>query len=92
VLNGEFHRLVLAAAGSPRLTAAMKAASGIPRSFRTIFWGRAELREQSLFCHRQLVAALCAHRPDLAEAVMRMHILGAREFLRDVDEGRADAG
>ena len=90
-LNEEFHRLVLGAAGSPRLTAAMKAATGIPRAFRTIFWGRHDQRDQSLFCHRQLVAALRAHRPELAEAVMRMHILGAKEFLMDVHDGDDEA-
>jgi DNA-binding GntR family transcriptional regulator len=46
---------------------------------------------QSLFCHRELVAALAAGRPALAEAVMRMHILGAREFLVEVT-GREQPG
>lgn len=85
-LNEEFHRLVVGAAGSPRLAAAMRAATGIPRAFRTTFWSSEDQRRQSLFCHRQLVAALRAGRPDLAEAIMRMHILGAKEFLMDVSE------
>jgi DNA-binding GntR family transcriptional regulator len=89
-LNEEFHRLVLQSAGSPRLSAAMKAATGIPRAFRTIFWSREDQRRQSLFCHRQLVAALRAHRAEVAEAVMRMHILGATAFLKDVNHGHDD--
>ena len=37
------------------------------------------------------LSALRARRPDLAEAVMRMHILGAKEFLLEVmrDDGAA---
>ena len=41
-------------------------------------------RTQSLFCHRELARALRTRNAGLAEAVMRMHILGAKEFLIDV--------
>ena len=81
VFNEEFHRIIIEAAESPRLVAAMRAVAGIPREFRTAFWANDEQRAQSLFCHRELVAALDAKQPELAEAVMRMHILGARDFL-----------
>ena len=37
-LNEEFHRIILEAAGSPRLEVAMRAATGIPRTFRSVFW------------------------------------------------------
>src|SRR3954466_1230640 len=37
VANEHFHRIILEAAGSPRLTVAMRAATGIPRSFRSAF-------------------------------------------------------
>lgn len=82
--NEEFHAIVTEAAGSPRTAAAMGAVAGIPRAFRTAFWRSEAQRAQSLFCHRELVAALRAHRPELAEAIMRMHIVGAREFLTEV--------
>src|SRR6201999_1561757 len=36
--NEAFHRTITAAAGSPRLSTAMRAASGIPRGFRSRFW------------------------------------------------------
>lgn len=81
VFNEEFHRIVVEAADSPRLTAAMRGVAGIPREFRTAFWASDEQRAQSLFCHRELVVALAARQAELAEAVMRMHILGARDFL-----------
>jgi DNA-binding GntR family transcriptional regulator len=82
--NEEFHRIILAAAGSPHLDAAMRGVAGIPRAFQTAFWADDAQRAQSLFCHRELVAALGGRVPELAEAVMRMHILGAKEFLLEV--------
>ena len=83
-LNEEFHRIIVAAAGSPRLEAAMRAVAGIPRAFRAAFWHDDAQRAQSLFCHRQIVRALEAGQPRLAEAAMRMHIIGAVEFLTEV--------
>ena len=83
-LNEKFHRIVLDAAGSPRLEAALRAVAGIPRAFRAAFWHDDAQREQSLFCHRQIVHALERRQPRLAEAVMRMHIVGAIEFLTEV--------
>ncbi len=59
----------------------MRAVAGIPREFRTAFWASEQQRAQSLFCHCELVTAFAAGQAGLAEAVMRMHILGAREFL-----------
>jgi DNA-binding GntR family transcriptional regulator len=85
--NEEFHRIIADAAQSPRLLAAMRGVAGIPRAFRAAFWANDQQRAQSLFCHRELVAALEGRRPELAEAVMRMHILGAREFLLEVVDG-----
>lgn len=83
-LNEAFHRTILEAAASPRLTTAMRAVAGIPRIVRQVFWRDEAQRAQSLACHRELAAALRAGRPQMAEAVMRMHILGARDFLLEV--------
>ena len=80
-LNEEFHALVVAAAESPRLESALRGVAGIPRAFRSAFWADARQRQESLFCHRELVRALEVRQGDLAEAVMRMHILGAKDFL-----------
>jgi len=79
--NEEFHALVLEAAESPRLAAAMRGVAGIPRAFRTAFWADRRQRAESLFCHRELVRALEARQAERAEAVMRVHILGAKDFL-----------
>jgi DNA-binding GntR family transcriptional regulator len=86
-LNEEFHRLILDAARSPRLTSAMGAVSGIPRSFRASFWRDDDQRAQSLACHRELLAAIGHRRAELAETVMRMHIQGAGAFLAEVMAG-----
>jgi DNA-binding GntR family transcriptional regulator len=83
-LNEEFHRIIGDAAGSPRLAVAMRAVAGIPRSFRSVFWHSEEQRAESLLCHRRLVTAFRTRDAALAEAVMRMHILGAVAFLEEV--------
>ena len=61
----------------------MRAASGIPRAFRSRFWDSEEQRAESLLCHRRLVSAFRVRDAQLAEAVMRMHILGAVGFLEE---------
>ena len=94
-LNEAFHRLVIGVAGSPRLEVAMRAVAGIPRAFRSVFWRDDAQRAQSLFCHGELVRALRARQAGLAEAVMRLHVVGAKEFLLQVigDGGpREEAG
>jgi DNA-binding GntR family transcriptional regulator len=81
--NEQFHRIISEAARSPRLAVAMRAASGIPRAFRNRFWQSEAQRAESLLCHRRLVSACRARDAQLAEAVMRMHILGAVAFLEE---------
>jgi DNA-binding GntR family transcriptional regulator len=79
--NEEFHALVIEAAGSPRLSSALRATAGIPRSFRTAFWRDEAHRAFSQTCHRELVSALAAGSSERAEAVMRMHIVRAKDAL-----------
>ncbi len=83
VANEAFHRIILEAAQSPRLQVAMRAATGIPRAFRSIFWHDERTKHESLICHRRLVSAFGARDAQLAEATMRMHILGALAFLEE---------
>jgi DNA-binding GntR family transcriptional regulator len=79
--NEAFHRTIADAAESPRLSAAMRAASGIPRAFRSVFWHDDAQRRESLMCHRRLIDAFEARDAALAEAVMRMHIVSAVAYL-----------
>ena len=83
VANEEFHGIILEAAQSPRLMVAMRAATGIPRAFRSLFWHDERQKTESLMCHRRLVSAFGARDAQLAEATMRMHILGALAFLEE---------
>ena len=85
--NEAFHRIIGEAAGSPRLAVAMRAVAGIPRAFRSAFWRSEEQRAESLLCHRRLVTAFRTRDAPLAEAVMRMHILGAVAFLEETTHG-----
>jgi DNA-binding GntR family transcriptional regulator len=85
--NERFHALVIEAAGSPRLSAALRATAGIPRSFRTAFWRDEAHRAFSQTCHRELVSALGEGSAERAEAVMRMHILRAKDALVAVTNG-----
>jgi len=83
IANEEFHRIILEAAQSPRLVVAMRAATGIPRTFRSAFWHDERQKAESLMCHRRLVSAFHTRDAQLAEATMRMHILGAIAFLEE---------
>ena len=85
--NEEFHAIVIEAAGSPRLSAALRATAGIPRSFRSAFWRDEAHRAFSQTCHRELVSALAEGSAERAEAVMRMHILRAKDALVAVTNG-----
>lgn len=86
--NEEFHAVVIEAAGSPRLSSALRATAGIPRAFRTAFWRDDEHRAFSQMCHRELVSALDARSPERAAAVMRMHIVRAKDSLVEAMNGR----
>jgi len=85
--NQELHAIVIEAADSPRLSAALRATAGIPRAFRTAFWRDDGHRSFSQMCHRELVSALGARSCERAEAVMRVHILQARDSLVAVTNG-----
>jgi DNA-binding GntR family transcriptional regulator len=89
--NEEFHRVIVEGADSPRLQAAMRGVAGIPRAFRAAFWANEAERTKSLFYHREIVRALESQRPEAAEAIMRVHILNAREFLAEVMHGDDEA-
>jgi DNA-binding GntR family transcriptional regulator len=82
--NEEFHALIIEAAASARLSAALRSLAGIPRAFRTAFWLSPHQRALSFACHRELHVAIAAGSPERAEATMRMHIVSARDYLIEV--------
>jgi len=83
-LNETFHAVVVEAAGSPRLAAALRTVAGIPRPFKIAFWAVADQRERSLTAHREIASTLRAGSAERAESAMRLHILNARDYLNEV--------
>ncbi len=82
--NDEFHRVIVEASGSARLTAALRTVAGIPRPFKAAFWKNGAERTRSLSAHREIVAALHSGSAERAESAMRLHVLTARDFLIEV--------
>ncbi len=85
-LNREFHDIIVRAADSRRLSAALAQVEGMPVGFRTRFWRDDALRADSLMCHRALVSAMRAGNGDFAEASMRMHHLAAMVLVNEPDD------
>jgi len=80
-LNNRFHKLIVIAAGSPRLESALASIIKIPLVLRTFQrYELAELR-RSAKQHLELVSALRAHDAEWAKSVMASHILSAQHAL-----------
>ena len=62
----------------------MRAVAGIPRVFRAAFWHDDAQRASRCSATGRSWRGLEAGQPRLAEAAMRMHIIGAAEFLTEV--------
>jgi DNA-binding GntR family transcriptional regulator len=77
VLNGEFHRLILDAAASPRLSVMAGMVVEIPLVLRTLARYSDKELERSQHHHRELIAAFEARDVEWAGAVMRSHIQAA---------------
>lgn len=82
-LNDQFHTLIIDAANSHRLTAALSQVQGLPVSFRTGFWSDDNHRRESLECHRMILGALRNRHADYAETIMRMHLQAAMVLFDD---------
>ena len=80
-LNGEFHRIVMAAIGSERMYSMQLAQLHVPLVLQTYSHYRKSGLQRSFAHHRELIAALEARDPDWAEAVMRAHVFHARAVL-----------
>lgn len=77
VLNGEFHRLILDAADSPRLSVMAGMVVEIPLVLRTLARYSDKELERSQHHHRELIAAFESRDAEWAAAVMRSHIQAA---------------
>ena len=88
--NEDFHRVIIGATGSPRLTDALRAVAGIPRPFKAVFWNAPAQRARSLAAHREILSGLRDGSAERAESAMRLHVLNARDFLIEVMGERGD--
>ncbi|MEA2177668.1 MAG: hypothetical protein QOG77_965 [Solirubrobacteraceae bacterium] len=81
-LNNEFHLVVLRAAGNGRLVSLLSGIVDVPLIHRTMSRFTAEEIRRSWTQHRDLIAAMERSDPEWAEAVMRGHLLAARDVMR----------
>jgi DNA-binding GntR family transcriptional regulator len=80
-LNGEFHAVIVRAAGSGRLGETLKGVVQVPLVLRTYQRYTPEALARSHAHHHELVDALRAGDGTWAESVMRSHVLAARAVL-----------
>ena len=77
--NSEFHRIIMDAADSPRLSAMATLVVEVPLILRTLArYSESEL-SRSLHHHRELIEAFEARDEDWASSVMRCHIRAAAQ-------------
>jgi DNA-binding GntR family transcriptional regulator len=77
--NSEFHRIIMEAADSPRLSAMATLVVEVPLILRTLArYSESEL-SRSLHHHRELIEAFEARDEDWASSVMRCHIRAAAQ-------------
>jgi DNA-binding GntR family transcriptional regulator len=73
--NEEFHRTIVAAARSPRLTALMATALDVSMVVRTYSMFSEKDLQRSLNHHEEIIQAIEARAPEWASSVMSAHLL-----------------
>ena len=89
--NFLFHSIILEAAGSERLASMVRQVIEMPLAYRSYIWYSDKQTRLSHHYHRQVTRALRQGDAERAEAIMREHVLEARDTLvahlaGDVDE------
>jgi DNA-binding GntR family transcriptional regulator len=80
--NADFHRIIMQAAQSPRLSAVLSLAVNLGLVLRTYrMFTEGELIRQARH-HHEIVQAIAARDPDWADAAMSAHILAAASVTR----------
>jgi DNA-binding GntR family transcriptional regulator len=82
LLNSRFHRLLLAAANSPRLDQALASLLEAPLIMKTFRRYSIDSLERSALHHLELVQAFEARDAEWAASVMRSHILAAKVAIK----------
>lgn len=81
--NERFHKIILRAAQSPRLTALMTMAFDVGMVVRTYRIYSSEDLLRSLHHHAELIDAIAAKAPDWAEKIMAAHLLAGAAKVAD---------
>lgn len=81
-VNGEFHRAIMEASGSPRLRGLLAGLIDMPLVVRSFSISTPQDMAQSLQHHRDLAAAVEAGDADLARQVMQVHLRVASHRFR----------
>ena len=76
-----FHRTILAAAGSERLSRMVQKVIELPLVYKSYIWYSPDQKQISAHYHRQIAAALAGRDAERAELIMREHIFEARDLL-----------
>lgn len=87
-LNAEFHDVVLAAARAKLLGSLLANVKLLSLMHKTFHEYSPQQLHRSLAHHQELVSALDGRDPDWAQAVMRSHVLGARNALLRTDSAQ----
>lgn len=77
-LNRRFHRTIIEAAESPRLSSIIESLTHVPVVMQTFTQYSPHALARSLQHHREIVDAMRARDASWAESVMRAHIIAAR--------------
>ena len=89
-LNSEFHQVLQEAAGSNRLNAIVAQLIEVPLVGRTFRRYSPEQLVRSARHHLEIVQALEIRDSEAAGAIMRMHVLAARQVFRTLSESNLD--
>jgi len=91
-LNSRFHQTLQEAAGSPRLVAMLASLVEVPLVSQTFRNYSPDELLRSARQHGEIVRAIGAGDPEAAAAIMRAHVLAARQVFRALEQSTDRAG
>jgi DNA-binding GntR family transcriptional regulator len=90
--NLRFHTTIMEAVGSERLTALIHKVTNLPLVYRSYNWYSDEQKQISEYYHKQITKALESKEAERAEALMREHVMEARDVVIKRLRERAETG
>lgn len=89
--DNRFHRVILGAAGNPRIASLLSAVVQAPLMTKTFLRYDKESLQRSAMHHHDLAMAIAAGDGEWAHATMRVHVLAAKHLLFGQASGRKAA-